>query len=142
MSTPLASLAGLFEKAIVAVDHEKLALVFAGLAGWLRVRGAHREELRFAGARMSSDIESMKQWLHPTEVNAGIKPRKPEVPRTGENHLRRMWKATEECYTILVAQSLNPWAEEMADILRRGLAEHLHAIDALAGLAGRLKERP
>lgn len=123
-----AALQSLFEKCLTCeVPPKKMALVFAGVNGYILLRArmpVERRELGHESAWISTSLTQLDQWLEKHPKYDGV------------DRLRTCMKHTLRAYAFLKDRAFNEHASELAQMLRRGLSEHLSAVDALAGLTG------
>jgi len=122
----------LYDKCIDrGVKHKLIAAVFLGVGGYVKVRGKspiQRDELVRLGIRINHSAQGAIDYARGKGRGSAA------------NHLTNAMRETREAYRFFCHRSMTGHAEEMAQILRRGLSEHLDAVDALAGLAGLLDD--
>jgi hypothetical protein len=125
------ALQSLFDKCLDRVEHKLVASIFEGVGGYVKVRGKspiQRDELVRLGIRISHSATSSRDWA------------RGKGRGRADTHLQNAMRDTREAYRFFCHRSLEGYAEEMAQILRRGLTEHLGAVDALAGLVGLIED--
>jgi len=125
------ALQSLFNKCLDNVEHKLVAAVFEGVGGYVSVRSrspVERDDLRRLGIRITHGAQQARDFA------------KGKGKGKATNWLTTAMRDTREAYRYFCHRSLEGHAEEMAQILRRGLSEHLGAVDALAGLAGLLED--
>ena len=129
------ALCGLFEKCVNSVEHKLIADVFLGVGGYVSVRAkspVQRDDLRSIGIKITYEARG--------ELGRGARDAARKKNKSALIGLRNAMRETVLAYRFFTNRAMTDHADEMAQILRTGLSEHLGAVDALAGLAGLLDD--